>query len=143
MHIDAITSRHGTLGISNMANGDLDVVIRQLAKQQNKGLLAAAKKQRDRYASLAAKARDKPAKDRLRQLAKDTMEHATAAARRLQISADNAADSFARSMRQAAADQAGQAQAEQAKAEKAAEKKAVKAVVKTAAKAKQSKAKTG
>lgn len=126
-----------------MANGDLDVVIRQLAKQQNKGLLAAAKKQRDRYASLAAKAKDKPAKDRFRQLAKDTMEHATAAARRLQISADNAADSFARSMRQAAAEQAGQAQAEQAKAEKAAEKKAVKAVVKTAAKAKQSKAKTG
>jgi bacterioferritin (cytochrome b1) len=126
-----------------MANGDLDVVIRQLAKQQNKGLLAAAKKQRDRYASLAAKAKDKPAKDRFRQLAKDTMEHATAAARRLQISADNAADSFARSMRQAAAEQAGQAQAEQAKAEKAAEKKAVKAVVKTAAKAKQSKAETG
>ena len=126
-----------------MANSDLDVVIRQLAKQQNKGLLAAAKKQRDRYASLAAKAKDKPAKDRFRQLAKDTMEHATAAARRLQISADNAADSFARSMRQAAAEQAGQAQAEQAKAEKAAEKKAVKVVVKTAAKAKQSKAETG
>ena len=108
-----------------MANGDLDVVIRQLAKQQHKGLLAAAKKQRDRYASLAAKAKDKPARDRLRQLAKDTMEHASAAARRLQISADNAADSFARSMRQAAAEQAGQAQAEQAKAEKAAEKAAL------------------
>ncbi len=59
-----------------MANGDLDVVIRQLAKQQNKGLLAAAKKQRNRYASLAAKAKDKPAKDRYRQLAKDMMEHA-------------------------------------------------------------------
>ena len=84
-----------------MANGDLDVVIRQLAKQQHKGILAAAKKQRDRYASLAAKAKDKPAKDRFRQLAKDTMEHASAAARRLQVSADNAADSFARSMRQA------------------------------------------
>jgi bacterioferritin (cytochrome b1) len=117
-----------------MANGDLDVVIRQLAKQQNKGLLAAAKKQRDRYASLAAKAKDKPAKNRFRQLAKDTMEHATAAARRLQISADNAADSFARSMRQAAAEQAGQAQAEQAKAEKAAEKKAVKTAAETTAK---------
>ena len=116
-----------------MANGDLDVVIRQLAKQQNKGLLAAAKKQRDRYASLAAKAKDKPAKDRLRQLATDTMEHATAAARRLQISADNAADSFARSMRQAAAVQVDQAQAAQAKAEKVAGKAAEKKAMKMAA----------
>ena len=118
-----------------MANGDLDVVIRQLAKQQNKGLLAAAKKQRDRYASLAAKAKDKPAKDRFRQLAKDTMEHATAAARRLQISADNAADSFARSMRQAAAVLAEQAEAEQAKAAKKAEKVAAKVAGKAAVKA--------
>ena len=117
-----------------MANGDLDVVIRQLAKQQHKGLLAAAKKQRDRYASLAAKAKDKPAKDRFRQLAKDTMEHASAAARRLQVSADNAADSFARSMRQAAAVLAEQAQAEQAKAAKKAEKVAEKAAVKAAEK---------
>jgi hypothetical protein len=86
-----------------MANADLDIVIRQLAKQQNNGLLTAAKKQRDRYNALAAKAKDRPAKDRYRQLAKDTILHATAAARRLQISADNAADSYARSMRQAAA----------------------------------------
>ena len=117
-----------------MANGDLDVVIRQLAKQQHKGILAAAKKQRDRYAGLAAKAKDKPAKDRFRQLAKDTMEHASAAARRLQVSADNAADSFARSMRQAAAVLAEQAQAEQAKAAKKAEKVAEKAAVKAAEK---------
>ena len=107
-----------------MADATLDVVIRHLAKQQNKGLLAAAKKQRDRYASLAAKAKDKPARDRFRQLAKDTMEHAATAARRLQISADNAADSFARSMRQAAAEQADKAEAEKARAVKAAEKKA-------------------
>ena len=128
----------GFEGLNDMANGDLDVVIRQLAKQQHKGLLAAAKKQRDRYASLAAKAKDKPARDRFRQLAKDTMEHAAAAARRLQISADNAADSFARSMRQAAAEQADKAEAEKARAAKAAEKKAMK----TAANAKP-KAKTG
>jgi hypothetical protein len=115
-----------------MANGDLDVVIRQLAKQQHKGILAAAKKQRDRYAGLAAKAKDKPAKDRFRQLAKDTMEHASAAARRLQVSADNAADSFARSMRQAAAVLAEQAEAEQAKAAKKAEKKAEKIAEKIA-----------
>ena len=85
-----------------MADANLDVVIRHLAKQQHKGLMAAAKKQRDRYNALAAKAKDKPAKDRYRQLAKDTMEHANTAARRLQISADNAADSYARSMRNAA-----------------------------------------
>jgi len=115
-----------------MANGDLDVVIRQLAKQQHKGILAAAKKQRDRYASLAAKAKDKPAKDRFRQLAKDTMEHASAAARRLQVSADNAADSFARSMRQAAAVLTEQVEAEKAKAAKRAEKQAEKVAVKAA-----------
>jgi ribosomal protein S21 len=86
-----------------MADADLDVVIRQLARQQQKSLMAAAKKRRDRYGGLAAKDKDKQARDRYRQIAKDTMEHATAAARRLQISADNAADSYARSMRQAVA----------------------------------------
>ena len=85
-----------------MADADLDVVIRQLAKQQYKGLMAAAKKRRDRYAGLAAKAKNAEAKARLKLIAKNTMEQATAAARRLQISADNAADSYARSMRQAA-----------------------------------------
>src|SRR5216684_8053960 len=40
-----------------MAEADLDVVIRQLAKQQNKGLMAAAKSRRNRYIGLAAKAR--------------------------------------------------------------------------------------
>src|SRR5215813_9211612 len=107
-----------------MADADLDVVIRQLARQQQKSLMAAAKKRRDRHNSLAAKAKDKPARDRFRQLARDTMEHATAAARRLQISADNAADSYARSMRQAvaAADVAAAASKEAAK-KKTAKKK--------------------
>jgi hypothetical protein len=85
-----------------MADADLDVVIRQLAKQQYKGLMAAAKKRRDRYAGLAAKAKNGDARARLKLVAKNTMEQAAAAARRLQISADNAADSYARSMRQAA-----------------------------------------
>ncbi|MGZ5096395.1 MAG: hypothetical protein ACXWCH_35240 [Burkholderiales bacterium] len=86
-----------------MADADLDVVIRQLAKQQHKGLMNAAKSRRDRYISLAAKAKDKQAKDRYKQIAKITMLQATAAAKRLQISADNAADSYARSMRNASA----------------------------------------
>ena len=85
-----------------MADSDLDVVIRRLAKQQNKGLLAAVKGQRDRYISLAAKAKDKATKEKYRQIAKDTMLQGTAAAKRLQISAENAADSYARSMRNAA-----------------------------------------
>jgi 1-aminocyclopropane-1-carboxylate deaminase/D-cysteine desulfhydrase-like pyridoxal-dependent ACC family enzyme len=85
-----------------MADADLDVVIRQLAKQQNKGLMAAAKSRRDRYIGLAAKANNKDTREKYRQIAKNTMLQGTAAAKRLQISADNAADSYARSMRQAA-----------------------------------------
>jgi predicted MarR family transcription regulator len=85
-----------------MAEADLDVVIRQLAKQQNKGLMAATKSRRNRYIGLAAKAKNKEAKERYKQIAKNIMLQGTAAAKRLQISADNAADSYARSMRQAA-----------------------------------------
>jgi hypothetical protein len=85
-----------------MANADLDVVIRLLAKQQNKGLMAAVKSRRDRYIALAAKAKDKETKEKYKQIAKNTMLQGAAAARRLQISADNAADSYARSMRHAA-----------------------------------------
>src|SRR5450432_4932696 len=85
-----------------MAEADLDVVIRQLAKQQNKGLMAAVKRRRNRYIGLAAKAKNKETKERYKQIAKDTMLQGAAAAKRLQISADNAADSYARSMRHAA-----------------------------------------
>ena len=85
-----------------MADADLDAVIRHLAKQQNKGLMAAAKSRRDRYIGLAAKAKDRETKERYKQIAKNTMLQGAAAAKRLQISADNAADSYARSMRNAA-----------------------------------------
>jgi hypothetical protein len=105
-----------------MADADLDVVIRQLAKQQNKALTAAAKSRRDRYLGLAAKAKDKATKERYRQIAKNTMLQGTSAAKRLQISADNAADSYARSMRHAAEAHA----AKQAQSAKKAENKAVK-----------------
>ncbi len=91
-----------------MAEADLDVVIRHLAKQQNKGLMAAAKSRRNRYIGLAAKAKDKETKERYKQIAKNIMLQGTAAAKRLQISADNAADSYARSMRHAAEAQATQ-----------------------------------
>ena len=85
-----------------MAEADLDVVIRSLAKQQNKTLMEAAKKRHAKFMGLAAKAKDKEAKGRYKQIAKDTLLYATAAARRLHVTADNAADSYARSMKKAA-----------------------------------------
>ena len=85
-----------------MAEADLDVLIRSIAKKSNKTLLDAAKKRRGKYLALAAKAKNKPARDRYRLAAKNTVIFATAAARRIQISADNAADSYMRSMKQAA-----------------------------------------
>ncbi|MGN6309765.1 MAG: hypothetical protein ACTHNN_09430 [Xanthobacteraceae bacterium] len=84
-----------------MAGTDLDGIIRKLAKQQHKSLTAAVKAGRDRYLALAGKAKDADAKQRYRQMAKHAMEEGTAAARRLQMSADNAADSYARAMRKA------------------------------------------
>lgn len=103
-----------------MADADLDAIIRQLAKQQHKILSAAVKKQRDRYASLAAKAKDAQGKQLNRQLAKDALEIGTATVKRLQMSADNAAYSHARSMRQAteAAKEAAKKIAADAKATK-------------------------
>jgi hypothetical protein len=84
-----------------MAEADLDVTIRQIAKAQHKSLLGAAKK---RYAELmarAAKAKDKDAKARFKLIARSTMLNATATAKRLQTSAENAADSYARAMKKA------------------------------------------
>jgi hypothetical protein len=85
-----------------MAEADLDAVIRQTAKQQNRTLMAAVKARRARYLGLAAKAKNKDARERFRQMAKNALQFGTAAAQRLQMSADNAADSYARSMRNAA-----------------------------------------
>ena len=109
-----------------MADADLDVVIRLLAKQQNKGLMAAAKSRRDRYIGLAARAKDGETRERYRLIAKNTMLQGAAAAKRLQISADNAADSYARSMRHAAEAAAVKKPVKQA-AKKAAKKEAKRA----------------
>ena len=81
-----------------MADADLDVVIRQLARQLHTGLMTRAKERRDRFNGLAAKAKGKETGDRFKMMAKATMEQATAAAKRLQMSADNVADSYARAM---------------------------------------------
>jgi hypothetical protein len=109
-----------------MAEADLDVVIRQLAKQQNKGLMTAAKRRRDRYNSLAAKAKNKDTREKYKQIAKQTMLQGIAAAKRLQISADNAADSYARSMRNAVETQPPKAAEAEPPAKKTVKKKAVK-----------------
>ena len=84
-----------------MAEIDLDAVIRSTGKKQNKSLMEAARKRHARLKALAAKAKDKAAKDRLKNTAKSTLAMANAAARRLQITAENAADAYARSMKKA------------------------------------------
>ena len=84
-----------------MAEADLDVVIRQIAKAQNKILLAAAKKRRDQIMARAAKARTKEARDQFRLIARRTMLLGATAAKRLQISAENTADSYARAIKNA------------------------------------------
>ena len=114
-----------------MADADLDVVIRQLARQLQTGLLTRAKERRDRFSGLAAKAKGKETGARFKMMAKATMEQATAAAKRLQMSADNVADSYARAMRLAASTPV------ETKAEKPVKEKPVK----KAAKAKKAKAK--
>jgi hypothetical protein len=84
-----------------MAEADLDVIIRQIAKAQTKSLLAATKKRRDQVMARAAKAKSREARDQLRSIAKSTMELGAAAAKRLQISAENTADSYARAIKNA------------------------------------------
>jgi hypothetical protein len=105
-----------------MPEADLDAVIRQLAKQQNKSLMGAAKKRSAFYMAKAAKAKDKEAKARFKLMARSTIDHGLAAAKRLQNSADNTADSYARAIKNAAEEIAAMKPAK--KAEKKAEKKA-------------------
>ncbi len=85
-----------------MAEADLDGVIRSIAKKQIKTLNDAARKRHGRLMGMAAKAKDKEGRERYRHLAKNTLALAAAAARRLQITAENTAESYARSIRKAA-----------------------------------------
>src|SRR3954470_6788569 len=119
-----------------MAEADLDVVIRQIAKAQNKSLMAAARKRHGQYMAKAAKAKDKEAKARFKLMARSTMDHGLAAAKRLQNSADNTADSYARAIKNAAEEIAAMKPASKAakKPEQAARKPAKKPTRKTAAK---------
>jgi hypothetical protein len=110
-----------------MAEADLDGVIRSVAKKQIKVLVDAARKRHGRLMGQAAKAKDKDAKARFKDLAKNTLELAAAAARRLEVTADNAADSYMRSIKRFIEEQAAaKAASEQAAREKAAKEKAAK-----------------
>jgi hypothetical protein len=107
-----------------------------VAKKQIKVLVAAARKRHGRLMGQAAKSKDKVAKARLKDLARNTLELAAAAARRLEITADNAADSYMRSMKRLLEEQvAAKAAQEAAAKEKAAKEKAAKAAKKTPKKA--------
>ena len=108
-----------------MAEADLDGVIRSVAKKQIKTLVAAARQRHGRLMGQAAKAKDKDAKARFKDLARNTLELAAAAARRLEITADNAADSYMRSIKRVLEEQAAaKAASEQAAKEKAVKEKA-------------------
>jgi hypothetical protein len=110
-----------------MAEADLDGVIRSVAKKQIKVLVDAAKKRHGRLMGQAAKAKDKGAKARFKDLARNTLELAAAAARRLEITADNAADSYMRSIKRVIEEQAvAKAASDKAASEQAAKEKAVK-----------------
>jgi hypothetical protein len=88
-----------------MAEADLDAVIRSIAKKQHKMVMDAVRKRQGRWMGMAAKARDRAEKARYKHLAKATLLLATAAARRMQIAAENAADSYARAIKRAAEEQ--------------------------------------
>jgi len=114
-----------------MAEADLDGVIRSVAKKQIKVLVDAAKKRHGGLMGQAAKAKDKDAKARFKDLARNTLELAAAAARRLEITADNAADSYMRSIKRVIEEQAiAKAASEKAASEKATKEKAAKKAAK-------------
>jgi len=114
-----------------MAEADLDGVIRSVAKKQIKVLVDAAKKRHGRLMGQAAKAKDKDAKARFKDLARNTLELAAAAARRLEITADNAADSYMRSIKRVIEEQAvAKAASDKAASEKAAKEKAARKTAK-------------
>jgi hypothetical protein len=110
-----------------MAEADLDVVIRSFVRTQAKALTDAAKKRQGWLMGMAGKAKDKESRDRYRHLAKTTRELAAAAARRLQVTAENTAESYARSIKRAAEEAAVAKPANEKQQAKPAKDKPVKA----------------
>ncbi len=107
-----------------MAGADLDSVIRSMGKKQHHSLMAEARKRQAQLMKLAAKAKTRDAKVRYRQTAKDMMLLASAAARRLLITAENAADSYARAMKKVVEDMKAANEAQPKSAKKPAKSKA-------------------
>jgi hypothetical protein len=107
-----------------MADADLDILIRSMGKKQHKALMQEARKRQARLMGLAAKAKTRESKARFRQTAKDLILLANAAARRLLVTAENTADSYARAIKKAAE--------ESGAAGEGPKKKAVEKAVKTA-----------
>src|SRR3954463_3178302 len=101
-----------------MAEADLDIFIRQIAKAQNKSLMTAVKKRRDQIMVRAAKAKAKKSREHFRLIGKSSVEPGAAAAKRLQNSAENTADSYARAIRNAAEEAAAAAKAAKKPAKK-------------------------
>jgi len=89
----------GVISDGGRRSGCRDSTACEAAEQGHPGC---SKTPADRYVSLAAKAKDSETKERYKQIARNTMMQGTAAAKRLQLAADNAADSYARSIRNAA-----------------------------------------
>lgn len=106
-----------------MAEADLDVVIRSVTRKQVKALNDAARKRHGHLMGLAAKANDKTAKERYRHIARNTRLLAAIAGRRLQLAAENAADSYLRAIRKAAEEAAAMKSANGNAAGKPAKKK--------------------
>ena len=86
--------------------------------------MAEARKRQARLMALAAKAKTRDAKARYRQTAKDMMLLAHAAARRLLVTAENAADSYARAMKKVVEEMKAANEAKQKSAKKPAKSKA-------------------
>jgi len=101
---------------------ELDTLIRFIARKQHKRLTTAARQRHERLMGMAARAKDKHAKARYKHLANSTLEHASAAARRLQITAENAADAYERSMKKAAEEAQAMKPAKKAAAKKTTKK---------------------
>ena len=106
-----------------MADADLDTLIRSIARREIKALTAAAKARHGRLVGTAARTKDKDAKARYKYLARSTLEQASAAARRLQMSAENTADAYKRAMAKAAEEAQAIKPAKTAAKKKSAKKK--------------------
>jgi hypothetical protein len=105
---------------------DLDTLIRFMARKQIKRLTTAARQRHGRLIGMAARAKDKDTKARYKHLATSMLEHANAAARRLQITAENTADAYQRAMAKVTEEAQAMKPAKKAVAKKPAAKKAAK-----------------